>query len=169
MLQRKASRWMSVGGASLILTTALFFFIQPIFQWIARLGGASFLAAALALGLAMAAGPIATVACGLMALFLRVEVCFAPQTATWRMSDRLSVGAGLLVSFAPALAALYPPIRAILSGYIGFRGPGQQYYRLTDPYGFWQATAFWMMGAVSLAIVASIYWRAKWRDRKTSA
>lgn len=165
-LQKKARNWTFVALAALLVTLPTFYFIEPIFFWIARLNGLDFGVLSLTLSLAMALGPVITLVGVLTALFLRVEACFTPEQVDRTLVDRFSITAGILVSFAPAVVALYPPIKAILTGYIGFRGPGQQYFRVEDPYGFWQATAFWIMGAATLAILAGVYWRAKMRASK---
>lgn len=165
-LQKKARNWIFVALIALFVTLPTFYFVEPIFFWIVGLNGLDFGVLSITLGLAMALGPVAAVVGLLMALFWRVEACFTPDQLGRTLTDRMSIGVGLLVSFVPAIVALYPPIKAILTGYIGFRGPGQQYFRAEDPYGFWQATAFWMMGAATLAILAGLYWRAKMRGAK---
>ena len=166
VLQRKARRWAFAGLLALIITTPIFYFIQPIFRWVASLEGGGFMLAALGLGLGIAAGPLAAATGLLMSLFWRVESCFAERGDVLSVMDRIFIGLGGITSLLPALAALFPPGKALVTGFIGFRGPGQQYFRLEDPYGYWQAVAFWLMGAVTLGIIAAIYWRAKWRIRR---
>ncbi|MEN3109808.1 hypothetical protein ACFONG_13305 [Uliginosibacterium paludis] len=166
LLLRKSRRWALIALAALLLTVPCVVFIQPLWAWLVTLGTGSFMIIAALWGLVMAAGPILFLVAGLCALFLRVEAGFAPRSQPRPAADRAAIAAGLFISFLPALVALYPPIRAMLTGFIGFRGLGQQYPLASDPYGFWQAVAFWFMGAATLAILAGVYWRAKWLSRK---
>lgn len=161
--RNKATLWLLVAALGTLVTAALVYFIRPLFHSIAQLEDAGFLLASLVVGLGLALGPLAAVVGMLVFLFQRVEACLALPRGSWAASDRAIVACAVLVSLAPSLAALYPPTQALLSGYIGFRGPGQQYLRAEDPYGFWQAVAFWLMGAATLAVIAGVYWRAKWR------
>lgn len=166
LLLRKSRRWALVALISILITMPCIAFIKPLWTWLATLGTGSFMIAAGVWGLILAAGPILFLVGALCALFLRVEAGFAPRSRPRPASDRAAITAALFVSFLPALTALYPPIHALLTGFIGFRGLGQQYPLASDPYGFWQAVAFWFMGAATLAILAGVYWRAKWRSRK---
>ncbi|MBS1209189.1 MAG: hypothetical protein H6R19_1587 [Proteobacteria bacterium] len=164
-LHRKARRWSLVAFLALAITLPGILFIKPLWAWLITLGSGSFMLAAAGWGLIMAAGPVTALVCALVALFLRVEAGFAPRSRHRRFGDVLAISGGLLVSFTPALAALIPPVKAILTGYIAFRGQGQQYPQVSDPYGFWQAVAYWFMGAATLALLAGLYWRTKWRSR----
>ncbi|GAB2880907.1 hypothetical protein GCM10027046_06360 [Uliginosibacterium flavum] len=164
-LHRRARRWSLIAVTALLLTLPAIIFFPRLWSWVITLGSGAFLLAGAAWGLLMAVGPVTALVCALVALFLRVEAGFAPRSRHRRFGDALAITGGLLVSFAPALAALYPPIKALLTGYIAFRGQGQQYSLLSDPYGFWQAVAYWLMGAATLALLAGFYWKAKWRSR----
>lgn len=164
-LELKSKRWAMLALAALIPTVPCFAFIAPIWQFVVSLGTVAFMFAALGLGLLLAAGPVAVVVCCLTALFLRVESCFTEAKVSRSKLDWLIISIGMLVSFAPAMGILVVPIRAILTGYIAFRGPGQQYAIGEDPYGFWQAVSFWLMGAASLAFLSAVYWRSRFLRR----
>ncbi len=168
LLLRKSRRWGFFALLAFALTLPCVIFMKPLWAFLITLGSGSFMLMAGLWGLILAAGPLAFLACGLTALFLRVEVRFAPRSQRHPLGDTLAISLALLLSFVPALAALYPPIKAVLTGYIGFRGVGQQYPLASDPYGFWQAVAFWIMGAMTLAFLAGLYWRSKWLSRQTT-
>lgn len=165
-LLRKSRRWALIALISLLLTLPCIIFVKPLWAFLVTLGTGSFMIVAGIWGLILAAGPLLFLVAALCALFLRVEAGFAPCSTPRPNRDRAVIALALFISFVPALVALYPPIKALMTGLIGFRGLGQQYPLASDPYGFWQAVAFWFMGSASLAILASVYWRAKWRSRK---
>lgn len=169
LLLRKSRRWALIALLALLLTLPCVLFMKPLWAQLITLGSTSFMLAAGLWGLILAGGPVLFLAAALSALFLRVEARFAPCRTRRPFGDALAVGLGLILSFLPALAALYPPLKALLTGYIGFRGLGQQYPLATDPYGFWQAVAFWLMGALALAFLAGFYWRSKWRPSAAGA
>ena len=164
-LHRKARRWSLIALTALLLTLPAIIFFPRLWSWVITLGSGAFLLAGAAWGLLMAVGPVTALVCALVALFLRVEAGFAPRSRRRHFGDAMAITGGLLVSFAPALAALYPPIKALITGEISFRGPGQFYTRTEDFYGYWQAVAYWFMGAATLALFAGLYWKAKWRSR----
>jgi len=166
VLLRKSRNWGFVALAALTLTLPCLLFIRPLWQQFATLGTGSFMLAAGAWAMILAAGPILIIVGALCSLFLRVEAYFAPRSHKRTFLDTVVVGLAILISFAPALTALYPPCKALQTGVIGFQGPGQEYPLLTDPYGYWQAIAFWFMGATSLGFLAAVYWRAKWRQSR---
>ncbi|MDQ7990602.1 MAG: hypothetical protein REI09_13285 [Candidatus Dactylopiibacterium sp.] len=165
-LARKSRRWAGVALAAFVVTLPCVLFIQPLWAWLVTLGPGSFMLVAGVWGLILAAGPLLLLAGMLCALFLRVEAAFTPRTRATPRTDRAIIALACVVSLLPALAALYTPVKALLTGFIGFRGLGQQYPLSSDPYGYWQAVAFWLMGAASLAVLAGVYWRAKWRQAR---
>lgn len=166
LLLRKSRRWAKIALASLIITLPCVLFMKPLWTWLAAAGSASFLLVAGLWGLILAGGPLLLLVATLCALFLRVEAGFAPRTRPQPAGDRIFIAIALFVSLIPALAALYPPIKAIMAGTISFRAVGQQYPIATDPLGFWQGVAYWFMGSATLAILAGVYWRGKWRAHK---
>jgi len=168
-LHAQAKRWIAYALLALVPTLLSFAFLLPIWRWLMSLGTATFMVASLALGLVLAAGPVAVAVFGLGALFLRIEACIRTPDVSLKLLDKLIIAMGILVSLAPAVGTLYVPINAILSGYIAFRGPGQQYALVSDPYGFWQAVGFWFMGAATLAFLAVTYWRSRFSRLKLSA
>lgn len=163
LLHCRAHRAMRWALLALLLSLPAFLFIEPLWQRIAAMGAPALLFSSLLLGMTLAAGPVAALACSLYALYLRVEARFAPRERSRPLGDALALGAGLVVSFLPALAALYPPIKALFTGYIAFRGLGQQYPLDVDPLGFWKAVFFWFIGAATLAGLAIAYWRSHWQ------
>lgn len=163
VLHRRARRTMVWALLALLLSLPAFLFVEPLWQRIAAMEAPALLLSSLLLGMAMAAGPVAALTCSLYALYLRVEARFAPRERARPLTDALALGTGLVVSFLPALAALYPPIKALFTGYIAFRGLGQQYPLDADPLGFWKAVFFWFIGATTLAGLAIAYWRSRWQ------
>lgn len=166
LLLRKSRRWALIALCALLITLPCVLFMKPLWALLVTLGSGSFMLMAALWGLVLAGGPVLFLVAGLTALFLRVEARFAPRHQPRPVSDALATTLALVLSFIPALAALYPPIKALLTGFIGFRGLGQHYPLAADPYGFWQAVAFWLMGAASLALLAGFYWRSRWRMHK---
>jgi len=167
LLKLKARRWALGVVVALLPTIPCFVYFMPLWNKLITLGTLPFMFAALGLGLILAMGPVAVVVCGLVALFLRIESCYVKGTMPKRtVLDRVFIATGMLVTVAPALAAMYVPVKAMLTGYIAFRGPGQQYFIQADPYGFWQAVGFWWMGVAALAFLAGVYWRSRWLRRK---
>ena len=162
-LHQKSLRYLGIMLAALLITLPVFFFIREIWQAILTLGTAPFMAAALGLGLLLAAGPVTILVSGLISLFLRIEACFAEPATPRSAKDWGFISIAALLSFSPALGTLYVPLRGLVTGTLAFRGPGQHYTLKTDPYGFWQAEAFWLMGAAALAYLATQYWYAKYR------
>ena len=162
-LHRRSRRW---AFAALVFALPCIAFIKPLWYQLITLGSGAFMLAAGLWGLVLAAGPVLMLVAALCALFLRVEAACAPRARRRPAGDALAIALALLLSFAPALAALYPPVHALLTGLIGFRGAAQQYPLADDPYGFWQAVVFWLMGAATLGFLAGAYWRAKWRQRR---
>lgn len=168
MLHRKSRRWALIALLALIITLPCALWARSLF---ARIGGwdmgAAYMLVSGLWALVLAAGPLVVVVCALVALFLRMEASVRPRTGRHPLGDGVILAGTVLVTLAPALVALYPPVHALVVHTIGFRGLGQQYPLATDPYGFWQAVAFWFMGAASLAFLAGVYWRWKWRQFQT--
>lgn len=161
---RKARRWARVALVALLITLPCVIFMKTLWNSLITLGPTSFWLAASVWGLVLAAGPVLFVVGVLTALFLRMEAVVSPRTLRHPIRDVLVTATALIVSLVPSVAALYPPVKALLTGTIGFRGLGQQYPLASDPYGFWQAVAFWFMGAFTLAFLAFVYWRGKCRQ-----
>lgn len=167
LLKRKSRRWATVAIIALIPTIPCFMYLTTLWAKMIPLGTVAFMIAAFGLGLVLAAGPVITLTGLLVALFMRIEAAFkAAAPRKFGVLDILFITGGLIVTLLPALAASYVPVKAMLTGYIAFQGPGQQYPRLTDPYGFWQAVAFWLMGAATLAFLAGLYWRSRFWPKK---
>jgi len=75
--------------------------------------------------------------------------------------DRVIVGAGLLVWFMPALAAIAQAVRALTTGRIHFVRPPRDYLLATDPIAFWQGVGFWLIIAALAGFLAWRYWQPK--------
>lgn len=164
MLHRKSLRWGIIALLGLLVALPCVFFARSILMKMATLGTGGFMIAAAVWALLVAAGPLTFIFGGLTALFLRMEAAVALRSRQQRFGDALVTFVTLLITFAPALAALIPPVHALFTHTIGFRGLGQQYPQAIDPYGYWQAVGFWFMGAATLAFLAVVYWRWKWRQ-----
>ena len=162
-LQRAARRGLLLAIAAILISLPLYFWLGPLWHKLAQLGGIALLLSSAVLGLALAAGPICALGCLLCACFYRIESNFQPRTKPASIIDRLAIALGLLVSFAPALAACYPPIQALQTGSIRYKMPAEMVSKLVDPLGYWQGIGFWFMGAAALAFVASLYWRNRWK------
>lgn len=157
-LRRKALRAALMAALAALLCLPLYLSLGHIWQVVARQGGLIFILSAMGFGLLMVLPPFLSIGFALFALFCRIESSFAPRLRVRPRGDRLSIVAGLLLTIAPALAACYPPIHAILSGSIRYKFPATAIARELDPLGFWQGVAFWFMGAATLFIAAMIYW-----------
>lgn len=164
MLHRKSLRWGIIALLGLLVALPCVFFARGILMKMATLGTGGFMIAAAVWALLLAAAPLVFIFGGLTALFLRMEAAVALRSRQRRFGDALVTFVTLLITFAPALAALFPPVHALFTHTIGFRGLGQQYPQALDPYGYWQAVAFWFMGSAALAFLAVVYWRWKWRQ-----
>ena len=129
--------------------------------WRVRLEGLAFLAAATLLGGAMAIGPLAAAIGLLVAVWFGVRSVYSPRSRATPLLDRVIVGAGLLVWFAPALAAIAQAVLALTSGRIHFVRPPRDYFLATDPIAFWQGVGFWLIIAALAGFLAWRYWQPK--------
>ena len=139
----------------------LFSQLERLWPEIVRLEGLGFLAAATLLGGVMAIGPLAAALGFLVAVWFGVRSVYSPRSRTTPLLDRVIVGAGLLVWFAPALAAIAQALRALLSGRIHFVRPPRDYFLATDPIAFWQGVGFWLIIAALAGFLAWRYWQPK--------
>jgi hypothetical protein len=166
MLHRKSLRWGIAALLGLLALLPCTIWARTILMALATFGPLGFKIGASAWALVLAVGLIAFVCGGLTALFLRVEASVNTRSRRRLAGDLLAALLVLIITFAPTIVALYPPVHALFTHTIGFRGLGQQYPRAEDPYGYWQAVAFWFMGAATLGYLACVYWRWKWRQYK---
>jgi len=83
------------------------------------------------------------------------------RKASGALLDRVIVGAGLLVWFMPALAAIAQAVRALTTGRIHFVRPPRDYLLATDPIAFWQGVGFWLIIAGLAGFLAWRYWQPK--------
>ncbi|WP_050976123.1 hypothetical protein [Azoarcus olearius] len=139
----------------------LFSSLEASWARISPLEGARFMLAATALGAALAVAPVLAVGGFFVALWFGVESVFLPRTRRTPLLDRVIVGVGLLVWFAPALGLLGSAVRALAEGRVHFVRPPRDYFLATDPIAFWQGVGFWLIMAGILGFLAWRYWRGK--------
>ncbi|WP_245538529.1 hypothetical protein [Thauera phenylacetica] len=139
----------------------LFSQLERLWPELVRLEGLAFLAAATLLGGAMAIGPLAAAIGLLVAVWFGVRSVYSPRSRATPLLDRVIVGAGLLVWFAPALAAIAQAVLALTSGRIHFVRPPRDYFLATDPIAFWQGVGFWLIIAALAGFLAWRYWQPK--------
>jgi len=139
----------------------LFSQLERLWPEIVRLEGLSFLAATTLLGASMAIGPLAAAIGLVVSVWFGVRSVYRARSRTTPLLDRVIVGAGLLVWFAPALAATAQALRALLSGRIHFVRPPRDYFLATDPIAFWQGVGFWLIIAALAGFLAWRYWQPK--------
>ena len=120
----------------------LFSQLERLWPEIVRLEGLGFLAAATLLGGVMAIGPLAAALGFLIAVWFGVRSVYSARSLATPLLDRVIVGAGLLVWFMPALAAIAQAVRALTTGRIHFVRPPRDYLLATDPIAFWQGVGF---------------------------
>lgn len=139
----------------------LFSNLENIWPQIMPLEGSAFLAGATALGTALAILPLIAGLGFLLAIWFGVESVFQARQHPTPVIDKLIVGAGLLVWFAPVIAALASAGRALATGRIHFVRPPRDYFLATDPIAYWQGVGFWIIMAGLFGFLAWRYWRGK--------
>lgn len=139
----------------------LFSQLARLWPEIVRLEGLSFLAATTLLGGSMAIGPLAAAIGLVVSVWFGVRSVYRARSRKTPLLDRVIVGAGLLVWFAPALAAIAQALLALLSGRIHFVRPPRDYFLATDPIAFWQGVGFWLIIAALAGFLAWRYWQPK--------
>ena len=139
----------------------LFSQLERLWPEIVRLEGLSFLAATTLIGGSMAIGPLAAAIGLVVSVWFGVRSVYRARSRKTPLLDRVIVGAGLLVWFAPALAAIAQALRALLSGRIHFVRPPRDYFLATDPIAFWQGVGFWLIIAALAGFLAWRYWQPK--------
>lgn len=145
------------------LPVTLWLFSRAAQTWsmIMPLEGPGFMMAATAFGLVLAVFPVLTVIALLAATWYGVESVYLPRTHATPTADRIIIGTGMLIWFAPSLALCAAVLRAILAGSIRFSRPAREYVLTTDPIAFWQSMGFMLIVALALAYPAWQYWRGK--------
>lgn len=159
---RRRARFTSVAFLAL-LAASIWIFAGSERLWLAIIpleGGLFLLASALFGGL-MASLPVLALVFLLMSVWYGVESVYRPRSQATPVTDKLIIGAGLLVWFAPALALLAGALRAIMTGSIAFSRPQRVYLLESDPIAFWQSIGFFLIVAAALAYPAWHYWRGK--------
>lgn len=159
--RRSAVRALLLFVAALPLSYWLFAMLPELWARVAPLEGAPFMLAATLLGAALAIAPLAAAVGFVLALWHGVESVYLPRTRPTPILDRLIVGAGLLVWFAPSLAAIGLAARALAEGRVHFVRPPRDYFLATDPIAFWQGLGFWLIMGGLFAFLAWRYWRGK--------
>ena len=108
--------------------------------------------------------PVGAVAALVVAVVRGVASIGQPRRTTTPALDRLLVGAGLLLWFAPSLALLGWAIAAIARGSLRF-ARSAEYVLATDPIPFLQGIGYLLIVAAALAYPGWVYWR-KWFARR---
>lgn len=168
LARRRARR---AGLLFLILLPAtiwLFAGLAHVWPPIAALEGAAFMITAALLGLLLAGLPVLTVIVFLVAVWYGVQSVYRPHTRETPLIDKLLVGLGVVVWFAPALGLIGMIGRAILNGSIAFKRPDRVYLMATDPIAFWQSMGFLLIVAAALAYPAWHFWRGKLGQARSS-
>lgn len=133
------------------------------------LEGSAFMGAATLLGAALALAPLVAIVGFALALWHGVESVYLPRRRPSPGLDRVIVGGGLLVWFAPVLGALASVGIALSRGRIHFVRPPRDYLLATDPIAFWQGIGFWLIMGSLFAFLAWRYWRNKLRPGAAAA
>jgi hypothetical protein len=139
----------------------LFIRLPEIWARVMPLEGAPFMLAATALGAVMAIMPVVAVVGFVVALWTGVDSVYRPRQQPSPLVDRVIVGLGLLIWFAPTLGGVGAAINAIATGRIHFVRPPRDYFLATDPTAFWQGVGFWLIMSALFAFLAWRYWRGK--------
>ena len=161
LARRRALFCLLLALVALPASWLLFSQLERLWPEIVRMEGVAFMAAATLLGGAMAIGPLAAAIGFLLAIWFGVDSVYRPRRAASPLLDRVIVAAGLLVWFAPALAALGMVGQALASGRIHFVRPPRDYFLATDPIAFWQGVGFWLIMGGLFGFLAWRYWRGK--------
>ncbi|WP_345795124.1 hypothetical protein AAG895_08845 [Thauera sp. JM12B12] len=169
LARRRALFGLLVSLVALPASWLLFSQLDHLWPEIVRMEGATFMAAATLLGAAMAVGPLAAAVGLLLAIWFGVDSVYRPRRKSSPALDRVIVGAGLVVWFAPALAALFMVVQALASGRIHFVRPPRDYFLATDPIAYWQGVGFWLIMGGLFAFLAWRYWRPKLLPRSAAA
>ena len=159
--RRRASLALLLFAFALPLSYWLFAALPHLWARVEPLDGAVFMFAATLLGGALAIAPLAAFTGFMLALWHGVESVYLPRTRPTPLLDRLIVAGGLLVWFAPTLAAVALAVRALSEGRVHFVRPPRDYYLATDPIAFWQGLGFWLIMGGLFAFLAWRYWRGK--------
>lgn len=159
--RRRALFCLLAGLVALPASWLLFAQLDLLWPRIVAMEGMAFLAAATLLGAAMAIGPLAAALGLLLAIWFGVDSVHRPRRHASPLLDRVIVACGLVVWFAPALAAVATALNALLSGRIHFVRPPRDYFLATDPIAYWQGVGFWLIMAGLFAFLAWRYWRGK--------
>ncbi|MBC9071503.1 hypothetical protein IAI53_05960 [Thauera sp. CAU 1555] len=147
----------------------LFIRLPEIWAQVMPLEGASFMLAATALGAVMAVMPVVAAAGFVVALWSGVDSVYRPRRQPSPLLDRVIVGLGLLIWFAPALGGVGAAINAIATGRVHFVRPPRDYFLATDPTAFWQGVGFWLIMSALFAFLAWRYWRGKLLAKDSAA
>lgn len=147
----------------------LFSQLERLWPEIVGLEGIPFLTATTLLGASMAIGPLAATIGLLVAVWFGVRSVYSARSRATPLLDRVIVGAGLLVWFMPALAAIAQAVLALTTGRIHFVRPPRDYFLATDPIAFWQGVGFWLIIAALAGFLAWRYWQPKLFPSGTAA
>ncbi|MBR0565030.1 hypothetical protein J5J83_02725 [Azoarcus sp. L1K30] len=161
LARRRAGRCLVL---SLLATPAsiwLFLNLDTIWPKIMVLEGATFMIGATVLGTVLALTPLAAGIGFLLSVWYGVESVYLPRRGRSPLLDKGIVAGGLLVWFAPALAAAASIVMGLIQGRLHFTRPPRDYFMATDPIAFWQGIGFWLIMGTLFGMLAWRYWRNK--------
>ena len=159
--RRRAAVGLLVFLVALPVSWWLFSRLEPIWNQVMPLEGVAFMGAATLLGAALAIAPLAAGIGFLLAIWFGVDSVYQPRSRSCTLLDRVIVGAGLLVWFAPVLVAVGSAGRALYEGRVHFVRPPRDYFLATDPIAFWQGVGFWLIMAGLFGFLAWRYWHPR--------
>ena len=165
--RRRALHALLLSCALTLFSLVLIKSIGPLWMKVQALDGANFMLVATLFGAALGLAPVGAVAALVVAVVRGVASIEQPRRTATPALDRLLVGAGLLLWFAPSLALLGWAIGAIGRGSLRF-ARSAEYLLATDPIPFWQGIGYLLIVAAALAYPGWVYWR-KWFARRADA
>ena len=165
--RRRALHTLLLSCALTLLSLALVKNIGPLWMKVQALDGASFMLIAMLFGTVLGLAPVGAVAALVVAVVRGVASIDQLRRTASPVLDRLLVGAGLLLWFAPSLALLGWASAAIARGSLRF-ARSADYVLATDPIPFLQGIGYLLIVAAALAYPGWVYWR-KWFARRSGS
>lgn len=167
-LLRRSQQMLGYAFVLGVASAAVYIYRQALWDYVGAQGGAWFMLLAALFGLALVAIPLAALTCLAWGVFARVESLVRARSTPAKLADRLLVGLAIALSLVPAAWPLSMAARAMMSGEITIRQPIEHLFTPhSDPLAFAENVGYWLIGAAALASLAGIYWRSRWRLRKT--
>ncbi|PKO80642.1 MAG: hypothetical protein CVU19_11280 [Betaproteobacteria bacterium HGW-Betaproteobacteria-13] len=159
--RRRASICLLLSLLATPASTWLFLNLDMIWPQIMQLEGGAFMLGATVLGTVLALTPLVAGVGFLLAVWYGVESVYLPRQHPSPLIDKVIVAGGLLVWFAPALAAAASIVMGLVQGRVHFTRPPRDYFLATDPIAFWEGIGFWLIMGTLFGLLAWRYWRNK--------